>query len=92
MWGWAWMRSNRVRRGRVQIQCGVGLGSYASVLGTFQHTRGACASPLVVGTLLCTHGAELLPHCWAHPLRTRGAWAHPTHTWHLGTPQRTRDA
>jgi len=62
-WGWAWMRPNEVGRGRVQTQRGVGPGCYASNLGTFQRTCGACASPLVVGTPLCTHDGELLPQC-----------------------------
>jgi len=42
-----------------------------------------------VSTPLRTRGAELLPQCWAHPLRTCGAWA-PVFV--LGTPLFTRGA
>jgi hypothetical protein len=68
------MRQNGVGHGCVQTQHGVRPRCYASVPGTFQYTRGACAPPLIVGTPLYTHSAELLTKCWAYPLRTRGVW------------------
>jgi len=57
------MRQNGVGHGCIQTQRVVGPGCYASVMGTFQRTHGACALPLIVGTPLYTHGAELLTKC-----------------------------